>query len=194
MASPVEKPLPESAAAAAARRPRVNLFAIDAGLRMVLFAAAVATVVVTVTSKQTVVNKLRGVPPGFPVQAKFDDSPAFIYFVTALSVTALYSLITALASVSVISNPNLSAKFLLHFAFLDALILGVVASATGTAGGVAYIGLKGNSHVQWNKVCYAFDKFCRHIGGALAASLFASVVLALLIWLSVFSLHARIRK
>ncbi|KAG7018639.1 hypothetical protein SDJN02_20509, partial [Cucurbita argyrosperma subsp. argyrosperma] len=159
-----------------------------------LFAAAVSSVVVIVTSKQTVVGKLRGVPPGFPVQAKFDHSPAFIYFVAALSVAALYGLVTALASVSVIAKPNLSTKFLLHFAVWDTLILGVVASATGAAGGVAYIGLKGNSHVRWDKVCYAFDKFCRHIGGALAASLFASVVLVLLIWISIISLHARIRK
>lgn len=56
----------------------VNLFLVDVGLRFLVFAAAVSSVVVTVTSKQTVVNKLRGVPPGIPVQAKFDDSPAFM--------------------------------------------------------------------------------------------------------------------
>lgn len=74
------------------------------------------------------------------------------------------------------------------------LILGVVVSATGAAGGVAYVGLKGNEHVQWQKVCNVFDKYCRHIAGSLAVSLFASVVLVLLIWLSAFTLHKKIPK
>ncbi|XP_038906209.1 CASP-like protein 1D1 [Benincasa hispida] len=182
-------PPPSTAASGGA-----NLFLASVGLRLVVFAAAVSSVVVMVNSKQTVVNKLRGVPPGIPVQAKFDHSPAFIYFVAALSLAALYSLATILTSLFVITKPNCLTKVLLHFAVWDTLILGVVASATGTAGGVAYIGLKGNSHVRWDKVCYAFDKFCRHVGGALAASLFASVVLVLLVWISIISLHARIRK
>lgn len=55
-----------------------KLIVAGVGLRFMVFAAAVSSVVVMVTSKQTVVNKLRGVPPGFPVQAKFDDSPAFM--------------------------------------------------------------------------------------------------------------------
>ncbi|KAL0548332.1 hypothetical protein IC582_012780 [Cucumis melo] len=183
-------PPPPSTAA----RGGVNLFLVGVVLRFVVFAAAVSSMVVMVTSKQTVVNKLRGVPPGIPVQAKFDHSPAFSYFVAALSLTASYSLTTGLASVLVIAKPNCSTKCLLHYAIFDTLILGVVASATGAAGGVAYIGLKGNKHVQWDKVCYAFDKFCRHVGGALATSLFASVVMVFLIWISIISLHARIRK
>lgn len=74
------------------------------------------------------------------------------------------------------------------------LILGLVASATGTAGGVAYVGLKGNDHLMWNKICNKYDKFCHHLAGSLAASLFASIVLVLLVWLSVYSLHGRIPK
>ena len=73
-------------------------------------------------------------------------------------------------------------------------MLGLAASATGTAGGVAYIGLKGNSHVGWNKVCNTYDKFCRHVGGSIAVALFASILLVLLVWLSLFTLYSRIRK
>ena len=68
-----EAPPPPSTAAPGG----MNLFLVGVVLRFVVFAAAVSSVVVMVTSKQTVVNKLRGVPPGFPVEAKFDDSPAF---------------------------------------------------------------------------------------------------------------------
>lgn len=75
------------------------------------------------------------------------------------------------------------------------LILGIIASATGTAGGVAYLGLKGNSHVVgWNKICHVYDKFCRHVGASIAVALFGSVVTVLLIWLSAYSIHSRVPK
>ena len=74
------------------------------------------------------------------------------------------------------------------------LILGIIASATGTAGGMAYLGLKGNDHVQWIKICDVYDKFCRHLAGSLAVALFGSIVTLLLIWLSAHSLHSRIPK
>lgn len=71
------------------------------------------------------------------------------------------------------------------------LILGVVASATGTAGSVAYIGLRGNHHVGWAKVCSTFDKYCDHLISSIAMSFLASIVLVLLILLSIFSLYKR---
>lgn len=74
------------------------------------------------------------------------------------------------------------------------LILGIIASATGTAGSVAYIGLKGNDHARWGKICNLYGKFCRHVGGSVAVALFGSVVTVLLIWLSACSLHSRVPK
>jgi len=78
-------------------------------------------------------------------------------------------------------------------AFLQ-LILGIIASATGTAGGVAYVGLKGNKHVNWNKICNVYDKFCKHVGASVAVALFGSIVTVVLIWLSAYSLHSRVPK
>jgi uncharacterized protein (TIGR01569 family) len=169
--------------------PTVHYFAYDVALRVLLFAASLTAVIVVVTSDQT--KFIVGLGER---KAKFKHSPAMVYFVVALSVSGLYSIITTLASISIIAKPNLSTKFLLHFAFWDVLILGLVASATGSAGGVAYIGLKGNKHVAWNKVCNTYDKFCQHLAGSLAVSLFASFVLVLLVWLSVYTLHRRIPK
>lgn len=68
---------------------------------------------------------------------------------------------------------------------------GVLAAATGAGGGVAYIGLKGNSHVRWNKICGVYDNFCRHVGSAVGVSLIASIVLVLLVILSACSLYRR---
>ncbi|KAF5736935.1 CASP-like protein 1D1 [Tripterygium wilfordii] len=172
-----------------------NLFTVDVALRVLLFAAALVSVVVMSTAKQTELASVPGVP-GVTVSltAKFKHSPAFIYFVAALSVVGFYSIITSLASISVILKPNYQTLFSLLFVLGDVVALGLVASATGTAGGVAYIGLKGNSHVGWTKVCNVYDKFCRHIGSAVAVSLFGAVVLVALIFLSIFSIHRKIGK
>jgi uncharacterized protein (TIGR01569 family) len=74
------------------------------------------------------------------------------------------------------------------------VILGILASATGTAGSMAYLGLKGNKHTGWNKICNIYDKFCRHIGASVAVGLFGSIVALLLIWISARSIHSRIPK
>ncbi|KAM6545273.1 hypothetical protein CsatB_026009 [Cannabis sativa] len=180
-------PKPISGPSSATCTTEATCFKADVALRVLLFASTVAAIVVLVTSKQTVRAPL-------PLSAKFNHSPAFIYFLVALSIAGLYSLVTTIGSISVILKPEYSSKFLLYYAIFDVLILGLVASATGTAGGVAYVGLKGNDHVRWQKVCSTFDKFCQHLAGSLAVSLFASVLLVLLVWLSVFSIHKKIPK
>jgi uncharacterized protein (TIGR01569 family) len=66
-----------------------------------------------------------------------------------------------------------------------------MASATGTAGAVAWVGLKGNDHTRWNKICNVYDKFCRHIGASTALGLVASILLVLLAVLNAYSLYRR---
>ncbi|KAJ0092225.1 hypothetical protein Patl1_25582 [Pistacia atlantica] len=166
----------------------------DAVLRVSLFAATLVAVVVMVTSKQTEVVPVPGAPVGvmIPHTAKFHHSPPFVYFVAALSVACLYSIITTLASLSLTLKPAFSKKFFLHFAFWDILILGVVASAMGAASAEAYNGLRGNRHVGWSKVCPTYDKFCVHVGTSAAVSLLASFILVFLIMLSFFSLYKQV--
>ncbi|WOL17827.1 CASP-like protein 1D1 [Canna indica] len=166
------------------RRSPPNLFGIDFGLRLLVFASAVTALVVLVTSKQT-----KTIP--ISRDAKFQHSPAFIYLLVALAVTCLYSIVTMFASFFAISSPSPSPKLLFHLILFDAVMAGVMASATGTAGSVAYVGLKGNSHVNWNKICNLYDKFCWHIGSSTAVSLVASITLVLLVVISAYSLYRR---
>ncbi|URE04720.1 Double-stranded RNA binding motif [Musa troglodytarum] len=170
--------------------PPPNLFGVDFGLRLLLLASAVSALVVLVTSKQTE-SIPTSLPPPFPPfisrDAKFQHSPAFIYLLVALSVTCFYSIITVAASFSAITSPSPSPRMLFHLVLSDAVMAGVTASATGSAGSVAYLGLKGNSHVNWNKVCNVYDKFCRHVGSSAAVSLAASVLLVSLVMLSVLA-------
>ncbi|KAJ0092226.1 hypothetical protein Patl1_25583 [Pistacia atlantica] len=107
---------------------------------------------------------------------------------------------TALGPIILVSSsasPNSSSSSDMHTSAVphpsSQLIFRVVASALGTAGGIAYIGKKGNSHVGWTKVCPNYDKFFDYIISSLAMSLLASIVLVLLIFLSIFSLYKRAR-
>ncbi|KVG43266.1 CASP-like protein 1 [Cynara cardunculus var. scolymus] len=167
---------------------------VDMALRVILFATALVAVIVVVTSKQT---KLIPVAPGIviPKDAKFNHSPAFIYFVAALSVACLYSIITCALSVLALKKAGgSSTKLQLHFIIFDALLLGIVAAATGAAGGVAYIGLKGNSHVRWNKICHTYDSYCFHFATSILLSLISSITLLLLVWLSGYVLSKKIAR
>ncbi|KAL8195763.1 hypothetical protein R6Q57_025516 [Mikania cordata] len=167
---------------------------VDMLLRVFLFAVAVVSIIVMVTSDET---KQIPVAPGIVITrtAKFSNSPAYIYFVAALSVAALYSFISGVVSImSVIKPGGNSAKLKYHFVILDSLLLGIVAAATGASGGVGYIGLKGNSHSNWNKICNRYDSYCRHFKISIFLSLIASITLLLLVWLSVYVLSKKIAR
>ncbi|MED6221239.1 hypothetical protein PIB30_052580 [Stylosanthes scabra] len=165
---------------------------IDVILRFLFFGASVSALASIVSSYQTEFVLFQGVPVLQP--AKFKYSPALIYFVSAFTVSGFYGLLTTIISISLIQKPQYKLKFLLHLLFWDALILGIVASATGAAGSIAYVGLKGNSHVGWIKICNVYDKFCRHLAGSIAVALFGSIVNVLLIWLSAYTLHTHVPK
>lgn len=45
---------------------------------------------------------------------------------------------------------------------------------------MAELGMNGNKHARWNKICDKFDTFCDHGGGAIIAS-FAGLLLMLII-------------
>ncbi|GJZ70723.1 CASP-like protein 1 [Tanacetum coccineum] len=168
---------------------------LDVFLRAVLFATALAGVIIMVTAEQT---KTFLVAPGFSITrtAKFSHSPAYIYFVAAMSVAALYSLVSGLVSVfALMKSGGNSAKLMFHFVILDALLLGILASTTGASGGVGYIGLKGNSHSNWNKIpCNRFDSYCLHFKAAILLSLISAITVLLLVWLSVYVLSKKIAR
>ncbi|KVH88533.1 Uncharacterized protein family UPF0497, trans-membrane plant [Cynara cardunculus var. scolymus] len=133
-------------------------------LRALLCVTSLAGVIVMVTSKQT---ELIPISPtmAVPLDAKFNHSPSYTYYVAALSVAFLYSI----------------------------LLFGIVASAVGATTGVSYIGLKGNSHSRWHEICHEYDSYCRHLKGSIALSLMSSIELLLLVWLAVYVLSKKIR-
>ena len=75
------------------------------------------------------------------------------------------------------------------------MILGMIDSAVGTAGGVAYSGWENyTGDLQGGNFCSVFDKFCGHVGASLAVSFLASLLLVFLAWHDIDSLQKRIPK
>ncbi|GMJ02036.1 CASP-like protein 1E1 [Hibiscus trionum] len=73
----------------------------------------------------------------------------------------------------------------------DVTIVGLLFSANGSALAVGIIGYKGNSHLQWNRVCNFFDSFCDRIAISIVLSLVASFAFIGLVALAVLSLQKR---
>ncbi|TKW31597.1 hypothetical protein SEVIR_2G116200v4 [Setaria viridis] len=183
----------KGAAAAAPAPARGGFPGADLALRALLFVVTLAGLVVLATAKQTVLIPVPLLRTVLAMDAKFKDSPALIYLLVALCVTCLYSLLTALGSMRLISGSASAAKTVFLLLLLDVFYAAVMASATGSAGGVAWIGLKGNSHTRWAKICDTYGKFCRHIGASVFLGLVASIVLVLLAVLNAYSLYRRSR-
>ncbi|KAL7597553.1 hypothetical protein Lser_V15G22583 [Lactuca serriola] len=164
---------------------------VDLALRLFLFITSLVAIIVMLISKQT---KLIQVTPGHAVllTGKFSYIPSFIYLITALSVVCLYSIITGALSVLALMKPGgISTKLQFHFVMFDALLLGIMASATGAATGVAYTGIKGNSHTGWNKMCTTYDSFCFRAAASILLSLISSITILLLVLLSTHMLYKK---
>ncbi|KAG1365186.1 putative CASP-like protein 1E1 [Cocos nucifera] len=64
-------------------------------------------------------------------------------------------------------------------------------SGIGAALTFGLLGKYGNSHVQWQKVCNVFGKFCLDVSVSSNVSLLGSLAYVLLVQLAIVSLHKR---
>lgn len=78
------------------------------------------------------------------------------------------------------------------FVVFDLLMVALLFSANGAALAVGLIGYQGNSHLQWNKVCDVFDKFCEQAAVSFVLSLIGSVAFLALVAVGALTLHKRI--
>ncbi|KAK4435203.1 CASP-like protein IN26 [Sesamum alatum] len=191
----VEKAAQPPEMRAPAEKPVSGLFGLgDVVLRFLLFASSLVAVILLVTSKQAKLIPIPIPPYLIPRTAKFTQAPALIYYIAAVSIAGFYGIITTFVSLYALLKPGRYPRVVSNFVIFDVLLLGIVAAAVGAAGAMGYTALKGNSHVQWTKICNRYDYFCRHISASISVSLFGSIVLTLLILLSIYSLSKRIPK
>ncbi|KAM7256483.1 hypothetical protein ACFE04_012224 [Oxalis oulophora] len=116
---------------------------VDKILRMLLFVSSLVAVIVMVTSQQTKNIYVPAYNTQVPILAKYNQVPAFIYFVVALAVASFYGITTTLL---VTLKPSLSTKLSLQIVFLDTVLLSIVAAAIGATGSFGYIGQYGNKY------------------------------------------------
>ncbi|KAK9057265.1 hypothetical protein SSX86_022100 [Deinandra increscens subsp. villosa] len=80
-----------------------------------------------------------------------------------------------------------------HLAFLlfDLMMMALLFSANGAATAVGIIGVNGNSHTQWHKVCYIFKRYCHQGAASLAMSFLGSFAFLWLVVFAILNLHKK---
>ncbi|MCL7045694.1 hypothetical protein MKW94_008814 [Papaver nudicaule] len=135
-----------------ANDPRASSFislAASLGMKKLLFWTVFVVAIVIHTSKQTVEDISHG------------TSKTTKYLLSVLWIVFVYTFLASLTSFLCGTFGNKA--FLLKLLKWDAIMLTLLASATGTAGAVLIIATHGNSQDEWSKTCNVFDKFCRSI-------------------------------
>ncbi|GFP98300.1 CASP-like protein 1c2 [Phtheirospermum japonicum] len=141
-------------------------------LRLLALGATVSATVVMVTSHDSAqVFNLK-------FEAKYTNSPTFMYFVLMNAIASGYTLI-------LLFFPSKSSwgHLILVSDFIITLLLDSSISACLAIG---LVGKNGNSHAGWLPICGQVPKFCEHVGGALIAGFVAAVAYFLMF---LYSLH-----
>ncbi|OVA11572.1 Uncharacterized protein family UPF0497 [Macleaya cordata] len=168
------------------------------GMLLLRFLALCATVLATLImslnkeSKTMVVATIGTNPINATVTAKFQNTPAFVFFVIVNSIASLYNLVMLLVDLFGYKFGFKGIKLLI-MTVLDMGTVALVSAGTGAAASMAELGKKGNSHARWNKICDKFERYCDRGGGALIASLVGICLLMALNVMSTIAIHKNAR-
>ncbi|XP_019178910.1 PREDICTED: CASP-like protein 1B2 [Ipomoea nil] len=147
---------------------------------LALFGTVAATVVMAMNKeeKSIVVATIGTTPIQATLTAKFQHTPAFLFFVIANGLGSLHNL---LMLVTEVIGPKYDFKFkgirLLLLALLDTVNVGLVSGGMSAAAFMGQLGRDGNSHARWSRICDKFDTFCDHGTGAIIASFIAVLLM-----------------
>ncbi|CAH8359673.1 unnamed protein product [Eruca vesicaria subsp. sativa] len=152
------------------------------GLRVLAFLATLSAAIVMGLNKETktfVVGNVGNTPIKATFTAKFQHTPAFVYFVVANAMVSFHNLLMVALQLFG-GKTELTAFRLLSIAILDMLNVTLLSAAANAAAFMAEVGKNGNKHARWDKICDRFATYCDHGAGALIAA-FAGVVLMVII-------------
>ncbi|KFK31650.1 hypothetical protein AALP_AA6G140800 [Arabis alpina] len=152
------------------------------GLRLLAFSATLSAAIVMALNKETktfVVGNIGNTPIKATFTAKFQHTPAFVFFVIANVMVSFHNLL--MIGLQLFGGKKESTAFrLLSVAILDMLNVTLISAAANAAAFMAELGKSGNKHARWGKICDRFATYCDHGAGALLAA-FAGVILMLFI-------------
>ncbi|KAF3324665.1 CASP-like protein 1E1 [Carex littledalei] len=171
-----------------------SLRLVGAVLRALALALTLVAAVVMGLDRQTTTIPFQLVPTLPPlhiaVTAKWSHSSAFIYFVVANVIVCIYSAFSLVASLLTGASKK-TLSLAMPIAIGDLIMVALLFSSVGAAMDFGLLGLRGNSHLRWNKVCGVYGKFCEKVQVAIALSMLGSCVFLVLVILSIISLHKR---
>ncbi|KAF8408761.1 hypothetical protein HHK36_004830 [Tetracentron sinense] len=172
---------------------RKSWFSVVLFLRCLALGATVSATLVMALNKETktmVVATIGSTPIKATVKAKFQNTPAFVFFVIANGIASLHNLLMLVVH---LFGEKFDFKGFRHvmITISDMAMVALVASGAAAAASMAELGKNGNTHAKWNKICDKFDTFCDHGGGALIASFIGLGLLMALTVLSIITLHKK---
>ncbi|XP_048141591.1 CASP-like protein 1C3 [Rhodamnia argentea] len=145
-------------------------------LRLLAVGSTAAAIGIMVTSHATakVLN--------LSFDARYNNTPAFVYFVVAEAVAGGYSLVSLF----------LSSKSLFWRAvmMMDVVIAMLPSSSIFATVAIGRVGKKGNNHAGWLPICGQVPKFCDRVIGALIVGFVAAAIYLVLLLCSLHSLFA----
>ncbi|GAA0172104.1 dehydrogenase [Lithospermum erythrorhizon] len=148
---------------------------------LAFFATLSATLVMALSKeeKSVVLATIGTTPIRANVTAKFQHTPAFVFFVIANAIVSLHNLLVIAVHV-MMKTFNFQRVSFLMIAVLDMVNVGLISGGATAAAFMGQLGRKGNSHANWNKICDKVGTFCDHSGAAILASLIALALMTLL--------------
>ncbi|XP_052182976.1 CASP-like protein 1B1 [Diospyros lotus] len=160
-------------------------------LRAVTFLATASATIVMGLNKQTktlVVATIGSTPVQATLTAKFQHTPAFVFFVAANAMASLHSLLM-LAVECFGGKFDLKGLRFVMIPILDMMTVALVSGGASAAIFMGQLGKNGNKHARWNKTCDKFHTFCDHGQGAFIASSAGLVLLIIITIMSILKLR-----
>ncbi|RDX88643.1 hypothetical protein CR513_29735, partial [Mucuna pruriens] len=159
-------------------------------LRVVAFLATASATLVMALNKQTksfVVATVGSTPITATLAAKFNQTPAFVFFVIANGNASLHNLVMIAMDVL---GPQYDYKGLrlALIAILDMMTMALASAGDGAATFMSELGRNGNSHARWDKICDKFETYCNRGGAALIVSFIAFILLLIISVMSTIKL------
>ncbi|KAL1326233.1 CASP-like protein 1B1 [Arachis ipaensis] len=159
-------------------------------LRVVsVLATASATIVMTLNkqTKNLVVATLGTTPITTTITAKFNQTPAFVFFIIANGNACLHNLV--MIAVDLLGpRYDYKALRLALIAILDMMVVALASAGDGAATFMSMLGRNGNSHARWNKICDKFETYCDRGGAALIPSFIGFIILLIITVMSIIKL------
>ncbi|XP_074563449.1 CASP-like protein 1C1 [Curcuma longa] len=137
-------------------------------LRLLAVAATLCAVIVMATSHDSTIVF------GITLEAKFQHTPALVFFVIANGIAFIYSLI-----VLFVPSTSLLSRSIIVF---DVILAMLLTAAIAAAGAMAQLGKKGNSHAGWFPICDRVPNFCDHVMGAMICGCVGVVTFLLIVF------------